>query len=242
MKECACLDKAGTAPLVPVCFECGDIALQIRPEATLQKVYAWYTNTAGARMQDRDFKTGFDKAKANYQQAAEGYVCDPASLVCEDVSYGYNIFEEKGLLTAQEFYDLEHVLPSEAGLEPTMVPWPNPRHSQEMFLVDLKGLPLDVILGMRRVHIYMDSAAKQQEIMLRPERQLLPRQAAATFKHHVSEHFQERPKGLVPGVEGSISAQKRQRSEMVDCGCCASSALDVKWQLRPSTSPPPPPR
>ena len=158
------------------------------------------------------------------------------------MSYGYNIFEEKGLLTAQEFYDLEHVLPSEAGLEPTMVPWPNPRHSQEMFLVDLKGLPLDLILGMRRVHIYMDSAAKQQEIMLRPERQLLPRQAAATFKHHVSEHFQERPKGLVPGVEGSISAQKRQRSEMVDCGCCASSALDVKWQLRPSTSPPPPPR
>ena len=165
-------------------------------------------------MHDKDFKGDFEMARSKSEQAADPWPCDPASEVAEDQAYGYYVFEEKGLLTAQEFYDLEGRLPTDASVETMSVPWPNPGSKQEMVLVNLKGLPLEVILSMRRVHIYYDSSARQSEVLLRPERQVLSSQGFATFEHATRNHMKERPDQLKPGAVGAdlaVTKQKFQR-------------------------------
>ena len=128
-------------PLFDACYECVDLVLKIRPNLTMAKIVGLWKNTAGARMQDPELKKDYETAKAKRALLPTPPVCNPPSEVAEDSVYGFCVYREKGLLTAEEYYELTDRSPEDDNLDPIPVPWASPGENESRYLIELKGLP-----------------------------------------------------------------------------------------------------
>ena len=126
---------------VLACFECADVLLKIRPNLKLAKIAVLWAKAADQRVQDPELKADYAKAVVNKAAQPPRLPCDPSTLVAEDRAYGYRIFREKGLVSAEEYVDLVTRLPDDVDLQPAKVPWAKPGQTQDMYLVELKGIP-----------------------------------------------------------------------------------------------------
>ena len=187
--------------LLKVCYDCGDLALSIRPNLSLDKIVAIWRNENGAKKDDTNLVAEFQKAK----ERLEAVLGDgpkpfrPAGSVSNGQAYGFRVFQERGLITSTEYYELLSKVPEDVKLTASKTPWQGPNANREnMYLIDLKGLPLDVILSLRRVHIYYDCKAAMLEEFLTPEHQLLPQQHNEMFRYVVSQHMAQRPEKMHP--------------------------------------------
>ena len=78
-----------------------------------------------------------------------------------------------------------------------------------MHLIDLQGLPLETILPMRTVEIYIDNFSQHTEFFLDPTIQIHQSQGGNLFAHIAKSEFASRPDGLKPSSSRPQSLQGR---------------------------------
>ncbi len=186
----------------------------IRPNTELEDVVPIFLNKAGAGKKDPTLAKDFEFAVARKEEIEENLsrsVFKPAARVFNAQAYGYKIFQERGVVTEREYEELLDRVPKEIGLEAQKAPFSGPDREDALYLVDLKGLPLDVILSMRRVHIYFDNHACLQDVFLEPERQLTREQGAEYFKYVISQNMKNRPDKFKPSASATSVEELRQQ-------------------------------
>ena len=150
----------------------------------------------------------------------------PAGSVLNSKAFGYTIFQEKGLVTSDEYEDIVERAPSDIKLSATKAPWSGEGKEDTMYLIDLRGLPLDIILSLRRVKQYFDSRAAMHEEFLNPQIQLTKDQAQEQYKHVLDMHMKARPEKLRPGAGKPYTVQQLQKMHE-EADSSRSAALEI---------------
>ena len=97
--------------------------------------------------------------------------------------------------------------PDDLKLSPVKAPWSGRGKEDSIYFIDLKGLPLDVILSMRRCHVFYDNRAGFSQLFLSPQTQLLKDQGEEMFKDVLKENLGSRPDALKPGSKKPLNLE-----------------------------------
>ncbi len=180
--------------LVPICFPCGDVALKLRPGASLQDLADVWTGANGKKGSDPEFVQEFGDAKENQEQIGqEGPVFAPASNVLCSSAYGFELYQEYAAVTESEYKELTGKSTADLKLTAFALPFRAPGQNSNLYAIDLQKFPQDLHLSVRKVKIYFDTAAAHEELYLTPATQIHQSQGANVFKHVVSLHMANRP-------------------------------------------------
>lgn len=188
------------------CFDCGDIALTIRPGASLGDLVAIFTNKGGLASKDPDFKPEMEqslKYVSEHPEAVSAF--KPSSSVMNTHSYGFSIFQDVAAITEQE-YCLLTGRTAEAlknlnakdpcKLEPVKVPLFGPGSNVMLYMVSLEEIPMKYWPTIRKARVYFGSDAQHAEQYLSASTQLHQKHGQDIFAYVAKMNQNARPESL----------------------------------------------
>ena len=206
MKSFAESDDAG---LLPACWDCGDVARKLRPGVPLPILIQSYKDADGST--DPDFHVEMDqalliadgKAKASFGSGGE---------VSTSQAYGMRMEQTYALFTTEEFGPVLGQLPPEMKkskkTQAVPIPFGKPEQASLFWMVDLNGLPAEVLNWCKKVIIYYDTSANMQEIFLAAADNLAKDQAKRLFPIIAAGHMDGRPSQFRPGAERPLTLEE----------------------------------
>lgn len=204
-----------------VCIDCADTAMKLRPGqglCRLVEIKNMDSKTAAAS-EDPKFPAEYDHAmKIKSGEIDRPELC-PANQISLQGCYGFRVSQEYGALTEDEYKRLVERNPATLPtLKPIQVPWQGPHANlSKLYLVSLEGLPLDIALAMRKITLYYDNSALNDEVYLSPETQFNANQAEFVWKHIFDRSKTSRPDQLRPGADGPCSLEElQQKHDKID--------------------------
>ena len=183
-------------PTVAVCWDDGDLALQLRPAREIQELLQAWKEGVGS-LTEPNFQKDFKQAKQNRKRGKIGGF-RPQSSVTAAEQYGLRVIQPYGLLTETEYAALLADVPASTNWQPIQLPTAEPGIMSTHYLVDLAGMNPETVNGMRRVELYYDTTAVHTRTFLDAAAQIHQDQGMRSFAKVLKDHHALRPEGLKP--------------------------------------------
>eukprot|EP00434_Breviolum_minutum_P036968 symbB.v1.2.032765.t2/scaffold3849.1/size49308/2 len=229
------------------CFKCKDILCRIRPELTIDQAEESFTS---GKPQDVGLVSDFNAALEQYDQVgATDATFKPGANVDHQMSFGYTIFQDFGLLTESEFKAVIGAEPKDVGMKSTkgkkfehQIEWAAPGESNNMYLVSLDGLSPIELATVRKIRLEVKKAAIHADAYLRPSDQLLANQGQHVFGHVFKMMADKRPmsaslQASTPESVGSLRKKVQDQREQAELAACEFRNRSNEWLQQPDAEP-----
>ena len=159
----------------------------------------------------------------------------PFGSVSKNVQHGFEVYQEYGLLTEQEYGKIAGHLPQELqnkGPSVVKLPYMSPSANSNYYLVDLLDVEAHVVASIRKVRIYYNVCTELQVAILEHGKQLTKDHARAVYSHAVDKEQSQRPAPLKPSANRpqSLDAFVQKFQGLADA---AEAAAAVKSEPEP---------
>ncbi|CAE7243609.1 unnamed protein product [Symbiodinium sp. CCMP2592] len=176
-------------PTIAMCWDCGDTGAKLRPGVPLCMLLIFYNEADGS--QDPEFHVEMDAARdiiAGKEVADFGV----SSEVFTHQSYGLRMEQTFAVFTHEEMGPIAGRMPAELKktkkVECIALPSAKPDQKSYFYIMDMYGLPSDIMNSCKKVTVYYDWGANAKDIFL-------------------ANHMNSRPSQLRPMAEKPLTLQ-----------------------------------
>ena len=217
-------DKNG-ALIAPVCWDCGDRALSLRPGSALTLLCAIWRGDRTVLETDptlEEFPQEMRQAQQNIKSMqSEGMqakdMFSPNGGVSELHSYGIRIYQTYALVTESEYQQLIQYNPTEIKTRQAFsLPFKGPLQNLSFWLLDLKDIDPCVAQALRKCDVYYNTETELQQIFLHADQQVQKDQPWAVFRHCTARHFDKRPDPLRPAAKRPDTVAQLVESHLIE--------------------------
>ena len=199
------LDARGV-PTLDICWPCADKGGRLRPDLAAEglegaRIMLARFRAGSACLEDPTFKQEMVFAIERENEDGEASRFMPSSDVLNLTSYGLRITQPYALLSESEYTSLLDATPASIKLKPTSLPFLGPAQSSNFYVMDMQGLPSEVVNSCKKLEVFYTSQSRHNEWFLNQDQQLHQSQGDRVFQHIAQSAFQTRPEKTRPSAQ-----------------------------------------